>query len=64
MRFYLMARYGRRAEMLQVASELEAMGHTVTSRWGKPPAMFTLMRSPIGPICLATYGNTQSVVTR
>jgi hypothetical protein len=30
---YLMARYGRRQEMLQVAADLEALGHEVTSRW-------------------------------
>ena len=33
MKIYLMARYGRRLEMLAVAEELEALGHTVTSRW-------------------------------
>jgi hypothetical protein len=33
MRVYLMARYGRREEMLRVAADLEAMGHEVTSRW-------------------------------
>lgn len=33
MRIYLMARYGRRQEMLNVAADLEALGHTVVSRW-------------------------------
>lgn len=33
MRFYLAARYSRFPEMQQYAKELEALGHTVTSRW-------------------------------
>ncbi|HPL30354.1 MAG TPA: hypothetical protein PLG21_20095 [Anaerolineae bacterium] len=33
MKIYLMARYGRRLEMLAIAAELERMGHQVTSRW-------------------------------
>ncbi len=33
MRVYIAARYGRRLEMLQVASDLEGLGHIVTSSW-------------------------------
>lgn len=33
MKIYLMARYQRHPEMQGVATRLEALGHTVTSRW-------------------------------
>lgn len=33
MRIYLAARYGRRVELLGYKAQLEAQGHTVTSRW-------------------------------
>lgn len=33
MKIYLAARYSRREELLGYARELEAMGHTITSRW-------------------------------
>ena len=33
MKIYLASRYGRRAELAGYAKELEAIGHTVTSRW-------------------------------
>ena len=33
MKIYLAARYSRHAEMQQYATDLEALGHTVTSRW-------------------------------
>ena len=38
MKIYLAARYSRREELCGYRSELEAIGHTVTSRWlnGKP----------------------------
>ena len=32
-KFYLAARYSRHAEMRGYADQLEALGHTVTSRW-------------------------------
>lgn len=32
-RIYLAARYGRRAEMQNIARALEAFGHLVTARW-------------------------------
>jgi len=33
MRIYLASRYSRRVEMLCIRSKLEALGHTVISRW-------------------------------
>lgn len=33
MKIYLAARYSRREELCRYRAELEAMGHTVTSRW-------------------------------
>lgn len=33
MRIYLAARYGRRLEMLALASRLREQGHEITSRW-------------------------------
>ena len=33
MRIYIASRYGRRAEMVEAARQLEALGHEVTSRW-------------------------------
>ena len=32
-RIYIAARYGRRAEMVEAARQLEALGHEVVSRW-------------------------------
>ena len=33
MRIYIASRYGRRAEMVEAARQLEALGHEVTGRW-------------------------------
>ena len=33
MKVYLAARYGRHPEMRKVRGDLEALGHSVTSRW-------------------------------
>lgn len=33
MKFYLTARYSRREELCEYRKQLEAMGHSVTSRW-------------------------------
>lgn len=33
MRIYLASRYSRREELCEYRSQLEAMGHTITSRW-------------------------------
>ena len=33
MKFYLAARYIRRRQMLEIASELQALGHSVVSTW-------------------------------
>src|SRR5262245_42501904 len=34
---YLCARYGRRAEMAQIAARLRTLGYTITSRWHDDP---------------------------
>lgn len=36
MKFYIAARFSRRPECNQLAHELQALGHTITSRWVKP----------------------------
>lgn len=38
MKIYIAARFSRRPEANQLAQELKALGHTVTSRWVKPDA--------------------------
>lgn len=36
MKFYIAARFSRRPECNRLAHELQALGHTITSRWVKP----------------------------
>lgn len=36
MKFYIAARFSRRPECNALAHELQALGHTITSRWVKP----------------------------
>lgn len=36
MKFYIAARFGRRAECFELAKYLESLGHLVTSRWVRP----------------------------
>lgn len=48
MKIYLAARYSRRVELCQYRSELEAMGHEVTSRWLNGDHQISDTGTPIG----------------
>jgi hypothetical protein len=48
MNIYLAARYSRRAEMLVYRTQLEAIGHIVTSRWINGSHQLDTSGTPIG----------------
>lgn len=48
MKIYLAARYSRREELCRYRAELEAMGHTVTSRWLNGSHQISKSGIPIG----------------
>jgi hypothetical protein len=58
---YLAARYGRKAEMQEVAKILEAIGITVTSRWLTEPESANVVEEELQQAALRDYDDIRTV---